>query len=223
VAQTDADRELIELQRSLSASGAGIAGLPSGAAVAADPEVVRTWELRRAAQAEAYGQYVADGDIYIGNALTFTNGQAVPLEHVIRFELEERGQVNRVATPEMARLGRRFETNEEFLTANPNLRRRLQSGRPAGELHPSALDPRGGAAAIDDARKAGKDVAAPTYPGDTSEDRQEAVQVAAEKLPDGSSTTDQSSPKDSDESDADKGSGSKSRRGGRASGSTKED
>lgn len=216
MAQTDADRELLELQRSMSASGAGIAGLPSGAAVAADPEVIRTWELRRAAQDEAYGQYVADGDIYIGNALTFTNGQAVPLEHVIRFQLDEREQVNRVATPEMARLGKRFETNEEFLAANPHIAKRARAMRSAGDLHPSALDPRGGGAAIDDARKAGEDVPPPTYPGDNSEARQEAVAAQAERLPDGTSTDDEDN-KDS----SDKGSGSKPRR--RASGSTKQE
>ena len=181
MALNDADRELMDLQRSLSASGAGIAGLPSGAAVAADPAVIRTWELRRAAQQEAYGQYVADGDIYLGNALTFTNAQAVPLEHVIRFQLEERGQVNRVATPELARLGKRFETDQEFLAANPRLTKR-RTLAVAGELHPSALDPRGGAAEIDEARKRGETVDAPSYPGDESPTRREAAAEQAEQI-----------------------------------------
>lgn len=182
MALSDADRELMELQRSLSASGAGPAGLPSGAAVAADPSVIRTWELRQAAQREAYGQYVADGDIYIGNAHTFSSGQQVPLEHVIRFQLVEREQVNRVATPDMARLGKVFEDDESFLAANPHLsgRRRLAS---AGELHPSALDPRGGAAAIDDARKRGE-AGDETRPGDGSDERQRAVDMQAEKIGD---------------------------------------
>lgn len=213
MALSDADRELMELQRSMSASGAGIAGLPSGAAVAADPEVIRTWELRRSAQLEAYGQYVADGDIWIGNCLTFTSGQQVPLEHVIRYRLDEREQVNRVATPEMARLGKTYEDDAEFLKANPHLSKRRQLA-PAGDLHPSALDPRGAGAAIDDARKAGKDVAVPTYPGDATDERQEAVAMAAEKLADA-------------EPEGDKGGGkagaSKPRSGGRSSGSSKED
>lgn len=204
MAQTDADRELMELQRSLSANGVGIAGLPSGAAVAADPEAVRTWELRRAAQREAYGQWVADGDIWIGNALTFTDGQPVPLEHVIRFRLDELEQVNRVATPELARAGRRFESNEEFLKANPHIARRLKARTLPGDLDAAALDPRGGGAAIDDARKAGKDTPEPTSPGDDTEARQAAVDKTAEAL-------------NHDDSDSDKG--SKPRRGGRASGS----
>jgi hypothetical protein len=188
VARTDDDRELLELQRALSASGAAPAGLPSGAAIAADPDLIRTWELRAAAQREAYGQYVANGDIYIGNCLTFTSGQPVPLEHVIRFNLWDREQVNRVASPELARLGKAFESDEDFVKANPHVARQLRQPR-AGDLHPSALDPRGGGAAIDDARKAGDDVPAPTAPGDLSEERQEAVQAAAEKLPDGTDTT----------------------------------
>jgi hypothetical protein len=182
VAHTDEDQELLELQRALSASGAAPAGLPSGAAVAADPEVIRTWELRQAAQREAYGQFVADGDVWIGNCMTFTGGQPVPLEHVIRFQLDERHQVNRVATPEMARVGKVFETDDEFLDANPHVRARLQAPK-VGDLHPSALDPRGGGAAIDEARKAGKPVPAPTFPGDTSPERAEAVSAAAESLP----------------------------------------
>lgn len=206
MALSDADRELLELQRSQSRSGAGPAGLPSGAAVAADPEVIRTWELRQAAQREAYGQYVADGDIYIGNAMTFTHGQPVPLEHVIRFNLVERNQVNRVATPELARMGRVFDTDEEFLKANPRLlqRRGLEA---RGELHPSALDPRGGAAEIDEARKRGEDVPEPTQPGDRTEARQAKVDEAAENLP---------GPDDADSGDGGddsggKGSGGKSR------------
>jgi hypothetical protein len=149
---TDADQELLALQRAMSAQGAATAGLPSGEAVAADPNIIRTWELRRAAQKEAYGQWVADGDIWIGNTLVFTSGQQVPLEHVIRFNLVEREQVNRVATPELARLGKTFETDDEFLEHNP--RHASRKVAPVGELHPSALDPRGGGAEIDDARQA---------------------------------------------------------------------
>lgn len=208
MAHTDTDQELLELQRALSASGAAPAGLPSGAAVAADPEVIRTWELRLAAEREAYGQYVADGDIWIGNCMTFASGQPVPLEHVIRFQLDERHQVNRVATPEMARVGKVFETDEEFLDANPHVRARLQAPK-VGDLHPSALDPRGAGAAIDEARKAGKPVPAPTFPGDSSPERAEAVSAAAESLPSETGT--------GNDDEAGKGSGNRSG-GKRASG-----
>lgn len=205
MALTDDDRELMELQKALSASGAAPAGLPSGAAIAADPDVIRTWELRQAAQREAYGQYVANGDIWIGNCLTFAAGMAVPLEHVIRFNLLEREQVNRVATPEMAKRGKAFESDEEFLKANPHIARQLRQPK-AGDLHPSALDPRGGGAAVDDARKAGKTVDAPTYPGDPSDDRQEAVAAAAENLAGDDGDTEKS------KSAGGKSGGSKSRR-----------
>jgi hypothetical protein len=190
--------------------------------VAADPEAIRTWELRLAAQREAYGQFVAAGPIWIGNAMTFDSGQAVPLEHVIRFNLLEREQVNRVATPEMARLGKVFETDEEFLAANPHVARQARSLVRAGELHPSALDPRGGAAAIDDARKAGETVDPPTYPGDTGEDRQEAVAAEVERL--AGDDTDSGDAGSGDTDTAEKGkpaggkSGAKSRRGSGGSG-----
>lgn len=175
---SDADRELLDLQRSMSQSGAAVAGLPSGAAVAADPNIIRTWELRRAAQKEAYGQWVADGDIWLGNCLAFTSGQPVPLEHVIRFRLDELEQVNRVATPELARLGKTFDSDAEFLKANP---RHARKSGPSGELHPAALDPRGGGAELDEARKAGDD-RRPTEPGDGSDARAAAVDHAAETI-----------------------------------------
>jgi hypothetical protein len=202
VALTDDDRELMELQRSLSASGATVAGLPSGAAIAADPEALRTWELRLQAQREAYGQYIANGDIWIGNCLTFTSGQPVPLEHVIRYDLIEREQVNRVATPEMARRGRTFEKDEEFLAANPHIARQARTLTQTGDLHPSALDPRGGGAAKDEARKRGG-APAPTVAGDLSEDRQAVVTEAAEQLAEA---------RDDDGQDDGKGPGSKPRR-----------
>ncbi len=151
--RSDADQELRDLQRAMSAQGTEVAGMPSGAAVAADPEAVAAWEKRRAAQREAYGQYVAAGPIYIGNALAFNTGQPVPLEHVITYDLEGREQVNRVATPEMARLGKVFETDEEFLAANPHVARQAHAlaNSPDG---PDPLDPRGGAARLDDERRA---------------------------------------------------------------------
>jgi hypothetical protein len=152
MALSDADQELMELQRSALTSGT-TPGAPVGDA-ARDPNAITTWEARRAAQREAYGQYVAAGPIHLGNCLAFTAGMAVPLEHVIRFNLDELEMVNRVATPEMARRGVVFTEESEFQEANPHLARR---GRTLpGDLHPSALDPRGGAAELDDLRKAGK-------------------------------------------------------------------
>lgn len=147
---SDADRELLELQRSQHMSGPA-AGTPSPEAVQRDPDAVSTWEQRRAAQREAHGQYVAAGPIHIGNALAFVTGMAVPLEHVIRYDLWDKELVYRVANPEQARAGKTFDSDDEFHKANPHAKRRSSV---APELHPAALDPRGGAAAIDDERKA---------------------------------------------------------------------
>jgi len=152
--RSDADRELMDLQRAMSVQGTTVAGLPSGASVAADPEALKAWEARRAAQREAYGQFVANCDIWIGNAPVFVTGQQVPLEHVINYDLEAREQVNRVATPELARVGKAFETDEEFLAANPHVARQVKDAARQAEAAPAALDPRGGGAAKDDARKA---------------------------------------------------------------------
>jgi hypothetical protein len=144
MAMSDADQELMELQRSAATQGHA-AGLPSGPA-AADPNTITTFQARRAAQNEAWGQFVANGPIYIGNALAFHAGSQVPLEHVIKYQLEEQELVNRVATPEMARVGKTFATDDEYYAANPHIGRRTVA---APELHPSALDPRGGAAHLD--------------------------------------------------------------------------
>lgn len=183
MALTDNDRELAELQSLVSATGATVHGLPSGAAGAADPETIQTWELRRAAQREAYGQFVANQPIPIGNTIGFSPGAAVPLEHVIRFSLWEQEMVNRIATPEMARAGRAFETDEEFLAANPHVARQARRLAQAGDLHPSALDPRGAGAAIDDARKRGEQVpVSATVPGEVSPERQAAVDEAADQV-----------------------------------------
>lgn len=152
--RSDADQELMELQRAMSVQGTTVAGLPSGAAVAADPEAIKTWEARRAAQREAYGQYVANGPIFIGNCQVFAAGQQVPLEHVINYDLVEREQVNRVASPELARAGRAFETDEEFLAANPHVARQAKAANRRAVTDPN--DPRGGAAEKDDARQAEK-------------------------------------------------------------------
>lgn len=143
---SDADRELLELQRSMHTQGAN-AGVP---AAVADPDVIRTFELRRAAQREAYGQFVALAPIHYGGALVFQTGQQVPLEHVINYDLESQELVARVATPEMARAGKAFDSDDEFHAANPHVKARAVV---VPELHPAALDPRGGAAEKDDARK----------------------------------------------------------------------
>lgn len=143
MAMSDADRELMELQRSVATQGHA-AGLPGGDA-AADPNAVSTWQARRAAQREAYGQFVALGPIHIGNAQAFSAGQQVPLEHVIRYQLEDQDLVARVATPEMARVGKVFD-DDTFHEKNPHVVRR-QAAVP--ELHPDALDPRGGARHLD--------------------------------------------------------------------------
>jgi hypothetical protein len=144
MAMSDADKELMELQRSITTQG-HTAGVPGGPA-AGDPNMVTTFEARRAAQREAHGQFVALGPITIGNALAFVQGMAVPLEHVIRYGLWDQELVARVATPEQARVGKSFESDDEFHKANPHVKQR-QVGIP--EAHPAALDPRGGAAHLD--------------------------------------------------------------------------
>jgi hypothetical protein len=144
MALSDADKELMELQRSVAVQGHA-AGLPAGPA-ASNPDTITTFEARRAAQREAWGQFVALDTIHIGNAPAFVAGSQVPLEHVIRFGLLDQELVARVATPEQARVGKTFETDEEFNKANPHVKQRA-TGIP--ELHPAALDPRGGAAHLD--------------------------------------------------------------------------
>ncbi len=69
------------------------------------PEARQTFMERRMAQREAYGQFVATVDIYdpAGDIVVFTAGQAVPIEHVENWHLEDAGMVERVATPEEAR------------------------------------------------------------------------------------------------------------------------
>lgn len=158
----DADRELAELQRSVATQGHA-AGLPGGVA---DPEAVATWEQRRAAQREAYGQFVALGPIHIGNALAFHTGQQVPLEHVIRYGLEDQELVARVATPELARVGKVFATDDEYRKANPHVAKRVG---PLPEAQPTALDPRGGAAHLDTEGKHGEVVAPAPVPAGAPE------------------------------------------------------
>lgn len=94
------DQESVEARRDLL-SGPTV-GTPHAEA---NPEAARSFMQRRAAQREAYGQFVAEEDIYDpdGNALVFTAGMQVPVEHVEKWELEDVGKVRRVATPEEAR------------------------------------------------------------------------------------------------------------------------
>lgn len=102
------DQELVDLQRAL------LSGPTSGVAAAGDPAARKAYLSRRAEQREAYGQFVATGDIFDpdGSALIFTVGQPVPLEHVERFDLEALNMVERVATPALARRGMRSDQSE---------------------------------------------------------------------------------------------------------------
>lgn len=89
---------------------------------AADEQTRTTYMDRRRAQTEAYGQFVAKGPIYWPGTgiLVFATGHAVPLEHVEKWDLELADLVERVATPELARAGRRFaEKQAELAEALP--------------------------------------------------------------------------------------------------------
>jgi len=72
-----------------------------------DPEVKRAFLSRREAQREAYGQFVAEEDVYDpdGIGLVFSAGMQVPVEHVEKWDLEAHGKVKRVASAEEARRG----------------------------------------------------------------------------------------------------------------------
>jgi hypothetical protein len=96
------DQELVELQRAL------LSGPTTDVPHAeTDPDVTRAFLKRRADQREAYGQFVAESEIYdpMGNSLVFTKGMQVPVEHVEKWDLEATGHVSRVATAEEARKG----------------------------------------------------------------------------------------------------------------------
>lgn len=94
------DQELVEMQRALLSGPTTDIPHAEG-----DQDAVRTFLDRRAAQREAYGQFVAEEDIFhpMGNSLVFTQGMQVPLEHVEMWDLEALGKVRRVATAEEAR------------------------------------------------------------------------------------------------------------------------
>jgi hypothetical protein len=98
--KSGADQELVELQHAL------LSGPTTDVPYAeSNPDVVKTFVERRAAQREAYGQYVAEEDIFdpMGNSLVFTTGMQVPVEHVEMWDLEALGKVRRVASPDEAR------------------------------------------------------------------------------------------------------------------------
>lgn len=176
MALSDADKELMELQRSIATQGHA-AGLPMGPA-ATDPNTVTTFEARRAAQREAWGQFVAIAPITIGNALAFVPGNQVPLEHVIKYDLEGQELVARVADAKRARVGKVFD-DDEFHKANPHVKQRVV-GTP--ELHPAALDPRGGAAHLDTDGKYGpvvKNADGPAAPLTDEERDEKAGEVAS--------------------------------------------
>jgi hypothetical protein len=103
--RTDDERELLR---------ALVSGPAVGVPQHADAATRETFTERRMAQREAYGQFIADGPIYWpGTAiLVFTEGQAVPIEHVEKWELEEAGMVHRVASAKLARAGRRFSAED---------------------------------------------------------------------------------------------------------------
>jgi hypothetical protein len=83
-----------EMAARLAAPQQGVA-TPAGTE-ATNAELLEAYEKRRAEQREEYGQYVATQDIYVGNALAFVNGQAVPKGHVERFGYLDAGVVRQV-------------------------------------------------------------------------------------------------------------------------------
>lgn len=103
--RTDDEQELLR---------ALVSGPAVGVPQHADAETRKTFTERRMAQREAYGQYVADGPIYWPGTgiLVFTEGMQVPLEHVEKWELEAAGMVHRVASPALARVGKRFSAKD---------------------------------------------------------------------------------------------------------------
>jgi|ERR1041384_6506533 hypothetical protein len=96
-----------ELRALLSAPAVGV---PQHA----DEKTRETHQNRRMDQREAYGQFVADGEIYWPGTgiLVFTEGMQVPVEHVEKWLLEEAGMVHRVASPRLARAGARFPADK---------------------------------------------------------------------------------------------------------------
>ncbi len=102
---TDDERELMR---------ALVSGPAIGVPQTADAATRETFTDRRMAQREAYGQFVAKGDIYWPGTgtLVFTEGMAVPVEHVEKWLLEDADLVQRVASPRLARAGARFPASD---------------------------------------------------------------------------------------------------------------
>ncbi len=88
-----------------------LSGPAVGVPQTADPATRETFQSRRMDQLEAYGQFVAISPIYWPGTgtLVFNEGSQVPVEHVEKWLLEEAGLVQRVASPRLARAGRRFD------------------------------------------------------------------------------------------------------------------
>lgn len=100
--KSGSDQELVELQKALLSGPT--TDLPHNEP---DPDVTRAFMQRRADQRVAYGQFVAESDIFdpMGNSLVFTKDMQVPVEHVEKWDLEATGMVRRVATADEARRG----------------------------------------------------------------------------------------------------------------------
>lgn len=88
-----------------------LSGPAVGMPQAADTEARQAHQNRHLDQLEAYGQFVAVGPIYWPGTgtLVFNTGAQVPIEHVEKWDLELAGLVQRVASPRLARAGRRFD------------------------------------------------------------------------------------------------------------------
>lgn len=86
----------------------GLLGAPQPAvaphsAAASTEELLVAHHERRRAQAEEWGQWVATGPIFIGNARAFNEDDPVPHGHVEKFHLEEAELVERVRSAADAR------------------------------------------------------------------------------------------------------------------------
>lgn len=131
-----------ELRMLLSAPAVGV---PHGSAT---EEERTTFAERRLAQREAYGQWQATGPIYWpGTAiLCYDTGAQVDVEAVERWQLDEAGVVERVASPELARFGRRFESKaaasrwqaeqDEARQARQNEQQPAANEAPQGDTEP---------------------------------------------------------------------------------------
>jgi hypothetical protein len=102
---TDDERELVR---------ALVSGPAVGVPQHADEQTRTTFQDRRMAQREAYGQFIAKGPIYWPGTgiLVFTEGQPVPVEHVEKWLLAEADMVQRVASPKLAAAGARFPADK---------------------------------------------------------------------------------------------------------------